>query len=294
MRALAILLALTLTAPVAAQSPETVRCFDSERVLPAGVYWADIGWYELHLDCPRPTVAVVAALSTRAPVLERAARAARATVIAPGYPWVVHARTAGLDADGVAVVLGQFAERADAERWMAAHRVSARLVPVLPMSEALARAHVDASPPIPEVTHVTAPAPVPAYDARDLRAIERTWTDTYAEDPDSQAHRRRRAARLARLTPACRVAPDRVFVIPALARSSRLDSRAWRPVRCGRRVAWIALEATQTDAVAWTDRSGASFITQVALVACDVPTHRTWRIAAQRRRASPSAAGGGC
>ena len=166
MRALAILLALTLTAPVAAQSPETVRCFDSERVLPAGVYWADIGWYQLHLACPRPTVAVVSGLSTRAPVLERAARAARATVIAPGYPWVVHARDAGLDADGVAVVLGQFAERADAERWMAAHRVSARLVPVLPMSEALARAHVDAGP-IPEVTH----SPPPRRSPPTTRAI---------------------------------------------------------------------------------------------------------------------------
>ena len=92
-RAFAILLTLILAAPVAAQpSPEAVRCFDQERVLPAGVYWADIGWYELDLDCPRPTFAVVSALSTRAPVLERAARAARATVVAPGYPWVVHAR----------------------------------------------------------------------------------------------------------------------------------------------------------------------------------------------------------
>ena len=53
------MLAIAAPARCLAQPDSDVRCRSEDGVLPAGVYWVFVGWYEQSLDCPRPGVALV-------------------------------------------------------------------------------------------------------------------------------------------------------------------------------------------------------------------------------------------
>lgn len=256
------------------------RCA-TDGVLPAGVYWADIGWYEHRLACPRPAVALVEGVYPGAGAARRALRRQRGIALAPGYPWVVHTRYAGIEGDGVAVVLGLFASADAARAWSRSHRGSraVELRAVMTPQQALERHAIDhggAHPdPIPLVTHVVGPEPVAAHGGTDLEAVERGE----------------------RAAVACRVQPGEVFVFPRDPRAGPGflgEHHRWRPVRCGARLAWIAVEHTTATAVTWSDDAGAAYVTQVTGVECDVPTHTTWTIDEQWRRGAPSTDGGSC
>ncbi len=284
-------------------APEAVRCEVADGVLPAGVYWATIGWYDANLDCAAPRFAVVAAVTASERELARATARARTLSLAPGYPWVTHTRQAGLEGDGVAVVLGLFATRERADVY--AQRHGARVIGVLSREDAIDRFDDESGgrrpDPIPAVTHVTAPSAVAALSLRDIAHAEEAWNDTYRPD-DPQAHRRRasveRARRIAAARPLCRVAPDRVFVFttpPAARVELGMGYRSWEPVRCGGQLAWIPREATQAEAVVWTARDGGVVVTQVTLVECDVPTHTSWNLDADRARTRKRVtSSGGC
>jgi hypothetical protein len=265
-----------------------VRC-TTDGVLPAGVYWAFVGWYEEHLDCPRPAVALVEGVYRRGGGATRAVRRQRAIPLSPGYPWVVHTRYAGLEGDGVAVVLGLFESEDAARAWSASHRPgrSVDLRRVMAPDEALERFHDRLGgrrpDPIPTVTQVVGPGPVPAYRGRDL-----AQADPLADSP----HERPRVAR-----PVCRVRPGRVFVFdrdPRERRSLGVSHHRWWPVRCGGEIAWVEVAHTTAGAVTWSDARGDAYITQVTNVECDSPTHTTWAIDERWHRSEAHAAAGTC
>jgi hypothetical protein len=285
----------------AGPSAGDVRCEGPGGVLPSGVYWEDVGWYEQHLPCARPHFAVVSGVFGDAVSAQASLRASRPLAPTAAYPWVVHTREAGLDGDGIAVVLGLYAAIEDAQRF--ASRAHLQLVRVLPSREALARfevGHGGTDPrPVPIVTHVASAAPVAAYATRDVSAFEAAWDDTYRGDQPASGHLRdysaERTARLARAPIACRVDPDSVFVLGAdSSEIPNVAARAWQPVRCGSQQAWVPLEATRTTAVIWTDRHGRARVTQVSLVECDSPTLTTWELHGDERSAPRHQSPGGC
>jgi hypothetical protein len=262
-----------------------VRCTGPGGVLPAGVFWTEVGWYEQQLDCPRPVAAVVFGVHRDESSARAALRRARPLSRTPGYPWVTHTHAAGLEGDGIAIVMGLFATREAAETFRA-DRSELAIVGVLSDEDAIARFPVgaggEAPAEIPIVTHVLAAESVPAYAIEQVRAVERSSSD---EEQSPSETRGSRTERLAAARVACRVEPDAIFFF---ARAPGNNLRTWHPVRCGRdRVAWIELANTATTAVTWSDRDGRAFITQVSLVECDVPTHTTWELLATLARRDP-------
>ena len=267
----------------AGPAPGEVRCAADE-VLPAGVFHRTLGWHDAHLDgCPAPAVAVVQGAYGGGDEASRAARAAASPDLAPGYPWVVHTRAAGLEGDGIAVVLAQWARVEDAEAWMRAHAPGGRLLQVLGQEAALRRfheSHGGADPrQVPHVVHVE--RAVAALSARDAAAISDAHEGVSARDEDARLRevRRRTRARTRVARPRCRVPAGAVHVFEdewALRARERVVSLSFQPVRCGRRVAWVPVEATRVRAVTWRHRDGRARVTQVVLVECDSPTLTTW------------------
>jgi len=275
-------LAVLLFGPSLAHAQRSVRCRSDEGVLPAGVYWTTVGWYELELrPCPRPRVALVEGIHRRARGATRALLGLRGVAFEPGYPWVVHTRHAGLRGDdGVAVVLGQFEDEVAARRWAAVRGLArARVVGIRSADDAIAQFQSGhggrRADPIPLVTHVVGAAPVPAYDQEGVLRAE-------SRDSDARA--------------VCRVSPARVFVFDddPRQRTARFEFHAWMPARCGGRLVWVRKTDTTASAVTWTEATGEAFVAHVTSVWCDVPSYTFARIDESWRRSDERVEEGGC
>lgn len=276
-----------------------IRC-SAQDVLPAGIYHRGVGWYDFHLDgCPAPAVAVAAGVHPSAARAQAAARA-HEHGLAPGYPWVVHTRAAGLSGDGIAVVLAQWATAEQALAWRDEHAPGAQLLDVLAEAPAIARFHADnggrETTRIPHVVHVT--SATPAYTADDASAIADAvgepsgrGAEAYAAAAWRASQERRREAR-----PTCHVPARTLHTFPseeALRSSQHVWSRSWQPVRCGGRVAWAPVEATQVSAVTWRHADGHARVTRVTLVECDTPSYTTWLLR-EHAELDPRALRGNC
>lgn len=278
-----------------------VRCLSAGGVLPAGLY-ATPGRYELRLPrCARPRFVLVTEMTPDAARATQALRDLAPVVarLAPGYPWIVNASEIGVAGDGILVVVGQFATEPDATAYRSALGLSAG-ARVLPIGEPR-RTGADEDPP--RVTQILASAPVRAYSTADVAQAESAFDEAFEQrrshSASLRAYSTERAARLARATPRCSVAPGDVFVVPLVeTRDAVFPMNAewtWRPVRCGREVAWVPLRSTNAFAVVWAHRDGHARITQVSLVECDTPTHTTWTLAPNGDRSAPQyAPPGGC
>lgn len=127
-------------------------------MLPAGLYFRPHYLRTAVGDgVPPPSIAAVAGVYDSPAEAERAVRAVPLASRSPGYPWVVDARELGVaDATlhGLAVVLGLFAERADADAWCAAApagRSASELLAVL-TQDALDQRYADARARSPSAT----------------------------------------------------------------------------------------------------------------------------------------------
>ncbi|HJL20384.1 MAG TPA: hypothetical protein RMH99_32250 [Sandaracinaceae bacterium LLY-WYZ-13_1] len=255
-----------------------MRCRSDEGVLPAGVYWTTIGWYEESLDCPRPGVVLIEGLYRRGPAASRAVRRLRGVAFETGYPWVVHTRYAGIEGDGVAVVLGSFEDEATARRWAAARRLEdTETLDVLEPEAAIERFHTHRGGTrderVPLVTQVVGPHAVAAYSTRSAARVERGE----------------------RRPTTCRVRPGRVFVFEReLRERPRIGYYAWMPVRCGGRLAWIRRTDTTGGAVFWTETGGERFVSQYTNVECDSPSFSVARIDETWRRFDVQDEAGSC
>ena len=269
MRLIALTLLALLVLPSLAHAQRDVRCRSDEGVLPAGVYWVTVGWYEESLDCPRPGVALVEGLHRTGPAASRAVRRLRGVAFEPGYPWVVHTRYAGIEGDGVAVVLGLFEDAEHAQRWAASRELDdTRALGVLEPEAAIARFASNRGgrrdDPIPTVTQIVGSGPVYALNTSDARRVERAG---------------------GRAAAACEVRPGTVFVFDReIEERVRLQHYAWMPVRCDGRLAWVQRVSTTGGAVIWTDPGGRSFVSQVVNVECDSPFYSVARIDETWRR----------
>ncbi|MFK7990447.1 MAG: hypothetical protein AB8I08_30780, partial [Sandaracinaceae bacterium] len=103
-RVAAPLFVVVLLSACGSRAAAQSRCASPEGALPAGMYWTTIGWYDYELPCPPPSVAVVEGVYQNAASAQQAVRRVPSMAFEPGFPWVVEARRAGLEADGVAVV----------------------------------------------------------------------------------------------------------------------------------------------------------------------------------------------
>lgn len=244
-------------------TPRGEQCFSAGRVLPAGVFYRTVGWYEAEFDrCPTPAVALVARAHADTQEATATVRSLRGRALAPGYPWAVAEPYAGLAGSGIAVVVGLFASVADAEAWRARlPDVPLTVAPLLPEREALAALQAYQAGRR-AVVQIIAPAPVPAYAEEDLDRL-------LSND------RRERAS----VRPRCMVDPDTVFDAAGHTSYGHTVS----PVRCGAETAFVRRTTTNVEAVVWRGRDGRDRISQVTEVACDCPTHTTWVLDGRRR-----------
>ena len=282
-----------------------LRCHSEDRVLPAGLFFRDIGWYEQELrSCPAPSVALVAGVHPDEASVEKTLAALNGVALAPGYPWVAHTRYAGFEGDGVAVVLGQFETPEEAGAWLAKHRVSGptRLLKILGGDAAIDRFEQGSGGkskvPVPEVTHLLGPDPVKAISRESAEAVEAAFQSAFNRRRGFRANQRagHKAfdAALAAAKPVCTLQPGDVFIFPTEGTTHQLSHHQWRMVRCGTELAFVPIEATGATAVVWGHRDGRPRITQVTLVECDVATHTTWVLGPKGRRSEPRVAFGSC
>ncbi|MFK7986534.1 MAG: hypothetical protein AB8I08_10970, partial [Sandaracinaceae bacterium] len=188
------------------------------------------------------------------------------------------ARRAGLEADGVAVVLGWFEREEQARRWSTSRRRghTPNLVRVLPVRQALSRL-----PP----SYVEDGASEP----RQVVWVPRGATAYRFSDETDERGSVVRSTR----TVACEVPKESVFEFAARQWRSH-EPFAWMPVRCGADVAWVERAATSQESVSYVDSEGRIRVTQVTEVECDSPSYTTWEVDETGRRLNPQTEAGSC
>src|SRR5262245_15686504 len=115
--------------PEEARPFRNIRCFTPERVLPAITHldsfyeWAYTSKLPHRLPCPRPRAAVIAGAFADEAQAQRALAGLRGRELPFGYPLVVAPLELWLDLPvrRVAVVVGLFQRREDAEAWQRTH-----------------------------------------------------------------------------------------------------------------------------------------------------------------------------
>ncbi len=261
--------------PPAAAPPAAAKQAEPPPLRPeatAGLYWEP---YVTCYDCDRPDAVVAYVVSD--------AREARAIVaaldgkLAFGLPYVVHTDDLGITPRGIAVVIGNFGDRAAATAAAATAPVIARhhaVVHGLTENDELGTPH---DPPS-HVTVVDRGAPVPAWSKRDVDRATAAMNDS--EDPAAHetlvAEHAWVARELAKRTPLCVVKPGDMFVV----QESELRYYAFAPVRCGGRLAYIPwTKSLLGHAVIVPDRErGTGYqLIQVVGAECDSPVEGTWR-----------------
>jgi hypothetical protein len=244
----------------------------------AGLYWEP---YATCYDCDRPTAVVAYVVSD--------AREASAIVdalhgkLAFGLPYVVHTDDLGIAPRGIAVVIGNYGDRAAATEAATAAPVIARhhaAVHGITTADDRGPSH---DPPS-HVTVVDRGAPVPAWSKRDVDRATAALDKT--EDPAAHATLQAQHAwvqrELANLPPLCVVKPGEMFVV----QESELRYYEFAPVRCGGQLAYIPwTKSLLGHAVIVPDRArGTGYqLIQVVGAECDSPVEGTWRYDHQGR-----------
>jgi hypothetical protein len=200
--------------------------------------------------------------------------------LALGLPFVVHASEVGLARDQIAIVVGAYPGRGDADD-------AARAVPAI----AARRAEVVALPTsdtaeVPErfVVRIDRGARVPAWSRADVEQIE-----TEADESDAlrtmAARRKWVLDRLHAKTPACTLEPGDLFI----AASDDLRWYEYAPVSCGKTPAYVEWTTTLLGHAAIVPDGSGYRIHQVVGAQCDSPILESWPYDARGRHRAPAA-----
>jgi len=252
-----------------AQLPEepkpfrSIRCFTPERVLPAITHldsfyeWTYAPKLPHTLPCPRPRAAVIAGAFADEAQAQRALAELRGRELPFGYPLVVAPLELWLELPvrRVAVVVGLFQRRADADAWQRTH-------PGFTQVRVLRSAN-DGRPDPWRVVRLSASGPVPAYSERQAVRLSNRDAGKFSGS---------------RLAPICDAPGDGLFAVPTKQFDDAIDGKKGEhedkdainmiPIRCGKKLAYVDRLATTYQAVFWTDRAGTRRITQITGEGC--------------------------
>lgn len=213
---------------------------------------------------PAPSLALV----------ERALQEARAQhTYGPGYPFVASyddLRRLDQKRQGLAIVAGLFAERAEADTYVRELRLEqgVSIVELAPESWLPCESDEYDKCEAKHVVAVEVAAKSVALSDAQLDAIEKKLAEEGLHEAEEVAKRRRELT--SRATPVCEVARGQVFAATSLELYS--TSRDYAPITCpdGRR-AWIPWRNTRLESVVVATARG-PIISQVVAVSCDSPT----------------------
>jgi hypothetical protein len=249
--------------PEEAKPFRSIRCFTPERVLPAITHldsfyeWTYASKLPHALPCPRPRAAVIAGAFVDETQAQRAVAELRGRELPFGYPVVVAPLDLWLDLPvrRVAVVVGLFQRREDADAWQRTH-------PGFTQVRVLRSANDGRADPW-RVIRLSASGPVPAYSER--QAVRLSHRDAGTFPPS-------------RRVPICHAPAHGLFALPTKQFDDAIDGKEGEhvdrdginliPIRCGTKLSYVDRLATTYQAVFWTDRAGTRRITQITGHGC--------------------------
>jgi hypothetical protein len=250
-----------------------VRCLGPGRVLPAGQYFLSSGKnIGVELGCPRPRTALLLGVFHKVEDVEKAIRALPSNAITLAYPWVVASADFEIAegvAPGIAVVMGLFANRRDAEAFRQSGGEWARDLTLVN----LRRDEPSGWGP----SHKSATVVQMGHGERQ----NAYWFADVLEAEKLIDYPEYRQARKVDAAAACTVEPGAVFAInpdaPGWGRFDGLAEFVWAPVLCDGRVAYVLRTSTRTESVVWLARDGHYHIAQNVVWECDDPTVDDWK-----------------
>jgi hypothetical protein len=237
----------------------------------AGVYWLP---YETCEACEKPEAIVAYVVQT--PAAAKEIVKALEGKLPLGLPYIIHTDELGMATRGIAVVTGAFSTLDDAN-------AAVQALPVLAKTKAKARALADeafrgSTDAIKNPRHATVVdrgAPVPAWSASDVKAVE--TAAAFAHDQEAQetleSSHRWVLRELGKKKPACMVNPGDVFVVE----DKELKYYELAPVRCAGKLAYIDwTHSLLGHAVVINDGGGKFRLRQIVGASCDSPIIEEW------------------